>query len=85
MGLSPQDAARELAELESFVTVLSESADVYRRWKTILILHKVRGVHAHDARLVAAMQAHGVKQLLTFDAGDFAKYNEIEILHPNGR
>ena len=33
-------------------------------------------------RLVAAMFVHGVRRLLTFDVGDFARYG-IEVLEPS--
>jgi predicted nucleic acid-binding protein len=43
--------------------------------------HGVVGVKVHDARLVATMNVHGVRRLLTFNAGDFARY-EIEVVQP---
>jgi predicted nucleic acid-binding protein len=43
--------------------------------------HGVVGAKVHDARLVAAMNVHGVRRLLTFNAGDFARYG-IEVLQP---
>jgi predicted nucleic acid-binding protein len=36
----------------------------------------------HDARLVALMNVHGVRQILTFNTGDFVRF-EIEALHPS--
>ena len=36
----------------------------------------------HDARLVAAMRIHGVKRILTFNHKDFARYAEVEAVHP---
>jgi hypothetical protein len=36
----------------------------------------VLGVKVHDARLVAAMNVHGVGRILTFDVDDFAKAAE---------
>jgi predicted nucleic acid-binding protein len=36
----------------------------------------------HDARLVAAMLAHGVPQLLTLNDRDFARYAGISVVHP---
>jgi predicted nucleic acid-binding protein len=40
--------------------------------------HNVRGVKVHDAWFVAAMKAHGVNRILTFNASDFARYDDIE-------
>jgi len=36
----------------------------------------------HDARLVAAMNVHGVRRILTFNTDDFKRY-QIEALHPS--
>jgi hypothetical protein len=35
----------------------------------------------HDARLVAAMNVHGISGKVTFDTGDFKRY-PIEVPHP---
>jgi predicted nucleic acid-binding protein len=42
----------------------------------------VSGVQVHDARLVAAMRVHGVKRILTFNERDFARYADVEAVHP---
>ena len=80
----PFDKARqELNHLEGFFTVIGESPEVYREWKNLVTLYGVSGVHAHDARLVAAMKVYGIKRILTFDVDDFARYKDIiEVLHP---
>ena len=44
--------------------------------------HSVSGVQVHDARLVAATRVHGVKRILTFNDKDFARYTDIEAVHP---
>jgi predicted nucleic acid-binding protein len=45
--------------------------------------YKVSGKNTHDARLVASMRAHGIAGILTFNVQDFARYEEIEALHPD--
>jgi predicted nucleic acid-binding protein len=47
-----------------------------------VIAHRVSGVHVHDAKLVAAMIVHGIDQILTFNVDDFARYSEIQVVHP---
>ena len=37
----------------------------------------MKGKEAHDARIVAAMLAHRVSNLLTFNMGDFKRYTQI--------
>jgi hypothetical protein len=36
----------------------------------------VIGAKVHDARLVAAMNVHGARRLLTFNAGDFTRLRD---------
>jgi predicted nucleic acid-binding protein len=40
------------------------------------------GVQVHDARLAAAMHVHGIQRVLTFNARDFARYPDIQAVHP---
>jgi hypothetical protein len=44
--------------------------------------YDIKGKPAHDARLVAAMLRHDVTDLVTFNAGDFARYDEINVHTP---
>jgi predicted nucleic acid-binding protein len=83
IGLTPELASAELAQIESFFTVVGESADIYEKWKDLVRIHSVRGVQAHDARLVAAMKVYGISRILTFNGGDFNRYSEIEVLRPD--
>lgn len=82
LGLSHQDAHDEVAKLEEFCTVLVESIDVYNEWKRLVRVLGVSGVKVHDARLVAAMNVHGVGRILTFNAQDFSRYREIQTIVP---
>ena len=43
--------------------------------------YNIQGVKVHDGRLVAAMNVHNVPRILTFNAGDFARYG-VEVLRP---
>ena len=45
-----------------------------------LEMHRVSGKDVYDARLVAAMLVHGVRSILTFDAG-FARYG-VQVTDP---
>jgi len=83
IGLTTEQAQAELDEIESFFDVVLESRDVYREWKQLVTFYKVRGVEAHDARLVAAMKVDGISRILTFNTKDFVRYGDIEALHLN--
>ena len=48
----------------------------------LVVNHQVVGKQAHDTRLVAAMLAHGLTDLLTFDVRDFKRFTEITVVNP---
>ena len=81
-GLSPQEADRRARFFEEKLQLLPESLTVHHEWRKLLVTHSVSGVQVHDARLVAAMRIHGVKRILTFNHKDFARYAEVEAVHP---
>jgi predicted nucleic acid-binding protein len=82
LGFSHDQARHEVASLEEFFSLLIESADVYAEWKRLVVAYAVTGVQVHDARLVAAMNVHGVERILTFNGADFARYREIQTIIP---
>jgi predicted nucleic acid-binding protein len=64
------------------LTRLPDSPATYEEWKRLVITYAVGGAKVHDARLVAIMNVHGVRRILTFNIADFARF-EIEALHPS--
>ena len=82
LGFTHDQANQELTRLEDFVTVLSESKQVYSEWKRLVLAYGVSGVKVHDARIVAAMNVYRISRILTFNAGDFARYQIVEIIQP---
>jgi predicted nucleic acid-binding protein len=81
-GLTPPEADRRAKYFEEKLQLLPDSMAVHQAWRQLLVTHSVSGVHVHDARLVAAMQVHGVRQILTFNDRDFVRYSGIEAVHP---
>ena len=81
-GLSPQDTDRRAKFFEEKLRFLPDSLKVHEEWRKLLVTHNVSGVQVHDARLVAAMRVHGVTRILTFNNKDFARYPDIEAIHP---
>ena len=81
LGMNAQSAREELLRLEDFFSVLDESFAVYQEWKRLVVGHAVSGVQVHDARLIAAMNVYGIGRILTFNAGDFTRYRQINILN----
>ncbi len=83
LGLSPAAAATELRRLKSMLPLLPETPALFQAWESLVTHHQVSGKPAHDARLVAAMQLHGLTAILTFDRSGFSRYPGIEVLHPS--
>ena len=81
-GLSPQEADQRARLFELRLQLLVDNLTVHREWRRLIVTHNVSGVRVHDARLVAAMRVHSVKRILTFNEKDFARFVEIEALHP---
>ena len=71
LGFSIAQADAELEKLEKVFDILPDIVDVYKNWRELVINHSVSGVKVHDAKIVAAMKAHGVQRLLTFNAQRF--------------
>jgi predicted nucleic acid-binding protein len=81
LGLSIVRAEAEVANIEDTLTLLPDVPPIYAEWRRLVTQHGVLGAKVHDARLVAAMNVHRVRRILTFNAGDFARYG-IEVLQP---
>jgi predicted nucleic acid-binding protein len=82
LGFSISLALGEVEKIERILTLLRDSAATYPEWKRLVVKHSVLGTKVHDARLVAAMNVHGVGRILTFNAGDFTRYG-VEVLLPS--
>lgn len=83
LGLTVIEADKEVRSIESGMTLLPDSAAVYREWRQIVFRYRVSGVQVHDARLAAAMYVHGVSHILTMNEADFQRFSGIMIVHPS--
>jgi|SRR5947209_8416362 predicted nucleic acid-binding protein len=82
LGFSVVLAAGEVAKIEQALILLPESPAAYAEWKRLILAHGVLGAKVHDARLVAAMNVHGIRRILTFNTDDFKRF-DIESVHPS--
>lgn len=82
LGFPTASARSEIERMERFFTILPETPALYPAWKRLVIEHEVCGKPAHDARLVAAMQVHGILAILTFDKPGFSRYPGIQVVDP---
>lgn len=81
-GLSGAETDSRAKLIESRFLFLPDTERVHGEWRRLVVAFSVAGVQVHDARLVAAMLAHGVSQLLTLNDRDFARYAGISAVHP---
>ncbi len=87
LGLTPAQAATEVANFKTAFLLLPEAPTVFPEWERIAALYNVIGKQAHDARLVAVMKAHGVARIVTFNTADFSRYaagEGIAVVDPAG-
>jgi predicted nucleic acid-binding protein len=82
LGLPCGDADAKVTELLQSFAFLPDVPAIFEAWRQLVRSHDVRGKPSHDARIVAAMNVHGVRDLLTFNAGDFQRYPGIQVLTP---
>jgi predicted nucleic acid-binding protein len=83
LGMTPFEASAELRKIKSIFFLLPETPAIYPAWENLVLQHRVVGKPSHDARLVAAMQVHGLTAILTFDKSGFTRFPGIEVIHPN--
>jgi hypothetical protein len=82
LGIRQPGVQRYITRFESLFTVLFETENVYREWKRLVVTHSITGMEAHDTRLVAAMFAHGIENIVTSNTADFVRYSGINVVHP---
>jgi predicted nucleic acid-binding protein len=81
MGFTVALTLGEVEKIERILTLLPESPATYEEWKRLVIAHNVLGSKVHDTKLVAVMNVHGLRKILTFNTDDFNRY-QVEVLHP---
>lgn len=82
LGMSPADAHAELTTIRRLFRLLRDERAVYSIWEQLVSSLGVKGKQAHDARIAAAMQRHGITDLLTFNTADFVRYPGISAVSP---
>jgi len=83
LGMSAGAAAAELSSLKQLFTVIDDTPAIFPEWERLVTQHQILGKNAHDARLIAAMNVHGIGRILTFNIQDFGRYPGIVALSPH--
>lgn len=81
LGLTVDAASRELTGLKRLFSVLPE-LPLQAEWERLVISLRISGKNSHDARLIAAINIHGLDSILTFNTRDFEKYPRIRVIDP---
>jgi predicted nucleic acid-binding protein len=84
LGMDPTSAEAELDKLISSLDTLYDSPATLLESRKLLVAHQVIGKSVHDAKLVAAMKANGINDILTFNGRDFIWYSGINVIEPSG-
>lgn len=82
LGRTVEEADHLLQEFVDQFPILRDERGVFQHWWELVRTRGVRGTKSHDVRIVAAMQRHGIRHLLTFNGKDFAGFDSIEVLVP---
>jgi predicted nucleic acid-binding protein len=82
LGMTCEAVTKEVAVIKGLFRLLPEPAAIFGEWERLVTTHQISGRRVHDARLVAAMNLHGLKRILTFNVADFARYAHVEAIHP---
>ncbi|MEM9567328.1 MAG: type II toxin-antitoxin system VapC family toxin [Cyanobacteria bacterium P01_E01_bin.34] len=84
LGLSPEVAEQKLRAIELAFTLFTGSElEVYQQWRELIVIHQVKGVQVHDAKLVASMFVHEITHVLTFNGKDFQRFPNIKVVDPS--
>jgi len=79
-GLGPSVAGAKLRGWLQSYACPSDPSGLLQHWLRLCEVHNVRGRQGHDCRLVAWMELHGIKHLLTLNSPDFTRYAQVEVL-----
>jgi hypothetical protein len=82
LGMGATDADKATEAWLAVFALLRDERGIFPNWRNLVRQFDVKGKKAHDARLVAAMIRHGLTHLITFNAGDFAKFPMITARTP---
>ena len=82
MGRTVSETLQDIQGFRDAFTLLADPPDLIERWLNLCSSHNVHGRPAHDARMVAVMEAHGVDRILTLNPGDLICYGHVTVLSP---
>lgn len=82
LGMTTANANLAISKWTTVFRLLLDERGVFAYWRDLVVDNDVKGKTAHDARLVASMQRHGVTNLLSFNKADFTRFTAINVFTP---
>ncbi len=82
LGFTTSQTEAEVSRIEELLMVVADSPAIYPEWRRLVVAHSVLGKQVHDARIAAAMIAHKVTHILTFNTNDFKRFTSIIAISP---
>jgi predicted nucleic acid-binding protein len=82
LGLTVPECHAEIVRHKALFLLRPDDPAIVGVWEALVVAHDCKGKVAHDARLVAAMQTHGLTEILTFNTADFARFSGIVAIDP---
>lgn len=82
LAVTAEQANRVLTRIEQILVIVRDAPAIYDEWRRLVCSDATSGKAAHDARLVAAMDVHGIDYMLTFNTDDFKRYTGTTVLNP---
>jgi len=76
---TPEEALDELEAILPTFTLLDENEETASSLRDLIRRYQVRGKSVHDANIVASMLTYGITRLVTYNTGDFRRFEEITI------
>lgn len=82
LGFAPVRAAEEIAQIRSIFQLIPETQEIYPEWQRLVVAHGVSGKNVHDTRIAAQMNVNNIDNILTFNAKDFKRFENITAVDP---
>jgi len=78
--LSPKEVAADIEQWEGIFQIADETEEVTRILVELIKEYDIKGKSIHDANIIATMTANMIENLFTFNADDFKKFTNVELI-----
>ncbi len=82
LGMRQDEVKFAIKQLRQLFILFEETPAIFPEWERLVETYGSEGKQNHDARIVAAMNVHGITTLLTFNADDFVRYPGLTVYKP---